>query len=270
MKNGFERSYNEAMQGVIRTAEKVAASDLSIVIVGEHGTGKEWLARAIHRLSPRSNSSFYPVDCAALPLEELERELFGAESLLRDGISIQRGAFEEADSGTLFLNEIGSLPHSIQMKVSRVLEYKVIHRVGNERPIYLNTRVIASLSERADKLLSTGSLEKDMFFRISPIIIEIPPLRERREDIPLLIEKFLLESQDHHEKQVAGITPEALHLCMEYNWPGNVRQLKNAVEYAIIMSSGSLILPEDLPNYMLQNHSSKGIASRVSDGRIKG
>lgn len=270
MKNSFERSYNEAMQSVIRTAEKVAASDLSVVIIGEHGTGKEWLARAIHRMSPRSHASFYPVDCAALPNEELERELFGAESLLRDGISIHRGAFEEADSGTLFLNEIGSLPHSIQMKVSRVLEYKVIHRIGNDRPIYLNTRVIASLSEQAETLLKNGSLEKDMFFRISPIIIEIPPLRERREDIPLLIEKFLLASQDHHEKHVSGIAPEALRLCMEYNWPGNVRQLKNAIDYALIMSSEELIQPENLPNYMHHNQSSKNIASKVSEGRNKG
>ena len=269
MKKVFERSYNDTMQNVIRTAEKVASSELSVMIIGEHGTGKEWLARAIHRMSARANDTFYPVDCAALPANELEQELFGTESLLHNGISIQRGAFEEAGGGTLFLNEVGSLPTSLQMKISRALEYKVIHRIGDDRSISLNTRVIASLSENAEKLISDGTLQKDMFYRISPIIIEIPSLRERREDIPLLIEKFLLESQDQNREIVLGITPEALHYCLEYHWPGNVRQLKNAIEYAGIMCSSQWIQPDDLPNYLHNNHAAKPLTSKVVLGRGK-
>ncbi len=252
------------MQEIIRTAEKVAASDLNVVIIGEHGTGKEWLARAIHRLSIRSNGPFYPVDCAALPPEELERELFGYELLTREGVTIKRGAFEEASGGIILLNEIGSLPVAVQLKITRALEYKIIHRIGNDQPIHIDARVIATLSQNANILLQNGLLQKEMFYRISPIVIEVPPLRERREDIPFLVEKFLIELRDQHQGTVLGMTPEALHLFLEYDWPGNVRRLKNAIEYALVMRTSQWIKPEDLPSYLHTNSGNGEVKIPVS------
>ncbi len=248
----IDTSFNTTMQEVIHTAEKVATSDLSVVIIGEHGTGKEWLARNIHRLSKRFKGPFYPIDCAALPPEELERELFGFEMLTKEGITIRRGGFEEAHGGFLLLNEIGSLPPSVQMKISRALEYKTVHRIGSDQPIQIDTRVIATLSQNSNILLQNGLLQKDMFYRISPIIIEIPPLRDRREDIPLLIDKFLNELNDL-QGTVTRVTPEALHLFLKYEWPGNVRRLKNSLEYAFVMRSSQWIEPKDLPGYLQTN-----------------
>ncbi|MDP1676628.1 MAG: sigma 54-interacting transcriptional regulator [Bacteroidota bacterium] len=265
MNKSFEISHNMAMQEVIRTAEKVAVSDLSVVIIGEHGTGKEWLARAIHRLSKRANGPFYPIDCAALPPEELERELFGYEILTREGVTIQRGAFEEAGGGILLLNEIGSLPLAIQLKISRALEYKTIYRIGNDQPIHIDTRVIATLSQHADILLQNGLLQKDMFYRISPFVIELPPLRDRREDIPFLIEKFLRALKDDHQGSVEGVTPEALHLFLENDWPGNVRRLKNAIEYAFVMCTSQWIQPKDLPIYLQSNHFNGNSSIKLSN-----
>jgi len=251
VENDFEISYNAVMKEIILTVKKVAASDIGILIIGENGTGKEWLARAIHNLSQRANAPFYPVDCATLPPEELERELFGFEQLSRDGVTIHRGAFEEANNGTLLLNEINSLSASIQTKVTRAIEYKTIHRMGNDQSIQINARIIATLNQHSEQQLREDFLQKNMFYRISPIIIELPPLRNRREDIPLLIEKFLTELQKNEkQKNILGISPEAIHLCIKYNWPGNIRHLKNAIEYAIVMCSGQWIQPDDLPCYL--------------------
>ncbi len=263
----FEISHNSQMKEIIRTTEKVSASDLNVVIIGEHGTGKEWLARAIHRLSSRASGPFYPVDCAALPPEELERELFGSETLTREGVSIHRGAFEEAAGGILLLNEIGSLPISVQLKISRALEYKTIHRIGNDHPITIDTRVIATLSQSANILIQNGLLQKDMFYRISPIVIELPALRDRREDIPLLVEKFLQGLREQHQGTILGITPEALQIFLDYDWPGNIRRLKNAVEYAFVMKTSQWIQPIDLPNYLHPNHSVENIAAKISGKR---
>ncbi len=265
MNKSFEISHNMVMQEVIRTAEKVAMSDLSVVIIGEHGTGKEWLARAIHRLSKRTNGPFYPIDCAALPPEELERELFGCEILTREGVTIQHGAFEEASGGILLLNEIGSLPLAVQLKISRALEYKTIYRIGNDHPIHIDTRIIATLSQNANILLQNGLLQKDMFYRISPIVIELPPLRDRREDIPILIEKFLNELKDNHQGTVRGMTPEALHLILNYDWPGNVRRLKNTIEYAFVMCTSQWIQMKDLPNYLQTSHINSDTSVRTNN-----
>lgn len=250
MKNAFEVSHNAVMQEFIRTSEKIASSDLNVVIIGEHGTGKEWLARAIHGLSVRSKEPFYPVDCAALQPEELERELFGYENISHDGVAIRRGAFEEAGSGTLFLNEIGSLPSAVQMKVGRALEFRDTHRVGSDHPIRVEARVIASLSQPASPLIERGLLHKDLFYRISSIVLDLPPLRQRREDIPLLAEKFLRELYDRRPVAVRGFTADALALLTNFDWPGNVRHLKNAIEYAFTMCSGDWIQSGDLPGYL--------------------
>ncbi len=257
MERFFGTANSPAMQEIFRTLEKIAPSDLSFVIVGEHGTGKEWIARTIHQMSGRHRGPFWPVDCSSLMPENIEKEIFGYEAVTREGISLNRGAFEDASGGTLLLNEIESLPHAIQLKVARALEYQIIRRAGEERDVRINVRVIATMTESPDILLKKGSLMKEVFYRLSPIVLELPPLRERREDIPILIETILTDLHSRNNSSVLGITPQALHLCLEHDWPGNIRNLRNAVEYASVMCTGKFIQPEDLPRYLLGNSSSK-------------
>jgi len=242
------------MQEVLRTIDKIAPSHLSLVIIGEHGTGKEWAARKIHELSQRSKGPFWPFDCAAVALERVEKELFGAIELTRDGISILRGAFEEASSGTLLLNEMDSLPPVIQKKVSRALEYGTILRVGEEKAIPVDVRIIGTLNRPADVRFDDKTPGDEWFVRFSPFLIEIPPLRERREDIPGLIDGFIEGLRVRHGSLVKGVSAEAQETLVSYNWPGNVRNLRSAIEYAVVMAKGSVVQTEDLPPYLLQNH----------------
>ena len=244
-----------AMLEVLRTIERVSSSDLSIVIVGEHGTGKEWAARIIHQLSTRSKNSFLPFDCAAMPAETLERELFGYEALAKDGVFMRRGVIEEAATGTLLLNEIASLPASTQKKVARALEYKSIVRIGGDQQIRVDVRVIATQSQQSGGSEVEGPVDKESFYRISPIVIELPPLRSRREDILLLVERFLSETPRRKGAPMKYLNPEAMRLCLYYDWPGNVLQLKNAIEYASVMCMRDMISPEDLPTYLCDAHS---------------
>ncbi|MGE5314920.1 MAG: sigma 54-interacting transcriptional regulator [Acidobacteriota bacterium] len=241
-----------AMQEVLRTMERIAASDLSVIIVGEQGTGKEWAARFIHRISSRAHGPFLPFDCGALSAEAMEKELFGYEAVTRDGVIYRRGALEEADGGTLLVNELSSLPLPAQMKMARALEYQTMTRVGGDAIIHIHTRIIGTLSRHPEALMEEGALMKDMYYRISPIVIELPALRDRREDIPLLIRKFLRELRTRYNSPVVGIAPDAAELCQAYNWPGNIRHLKNAIEYAAVMSSGKWIEAEHLPAYLRQ------------------
>jgi transcriptional regulator with PAS, ATPase and Fis domain len=257
VENNIEITHNAAMYEVIRAAHKIASSDLSVMIVGEHGTGKEWLARMIHQLNHRRIGPFWPFDCAAIPAKDIEKELFGSEELTHRGITIQRGAFEEAELGTLLLNEVDSLSPAIQMKVSRAIEFRTVHRIGNDQMFPIDVRIIATLSQPAESLITGGTLSKDMFYRISPIMLELPPLRQRKEDIPLLIDKFLVNLRSHNTSKILGVGKEALQICLEYDWPGNVRHLKNALEYAFIMCTGQWIQPEHFPSYLLNNRIAK-------------
>jgi DNA-binding NtrC family response regulator len=246
---------NETMKEVLQSIRRFASSDVSVLITGEHGTGKEWAAHMIHHLSRRSRGPFWPFDCAAIPSEDIERELFGYEALTKDGVVIKRGALEDAFGGTVLLNEIAFLPTAAQMKIARALEYRTIHRLDGVQRVEINVRIISTLSEDQDILVRNGTLLKDIFYRISTIVIELPPLRRRREDIPLLIEKFLAELRSRNGTSVVGITSKALELCLTYDWPGNVRHLKNSIEYACTMCTGELIQPENLPPD-LQSHKS--------------
>jgi two-component system, NtrC family, response regulator HydG len=257
----FGTSKNIPMQEILKLIEKISLKDVNLILVGEQGTGKEWLARAIHQSSTRAQRPFWPIDCDSISPDSIEKELFGYEAISQNGIIINRGAFEDASGGTLLLNHIECLPQSIQKKLARTLEYKTIHRVGDERAIPIDLRVIVSLGQQSDSLIRKGKLEKDMFFRISPIVIELPSLRHRREDIPLLIEKFIVEMQLRQRKPLEGITPAALELCLAYDWPGNIRNLRSAIEYASIMSSSSFIQPVDLPDYLYNHHSKRPAAS---------
>jgi transcriptional regulator with PAS, ATPase and Fis domain len=252
----FDETRNTAMQEVLKAAHKVALSDLSVMIVGEHGTGKEWLARMMHQFNQDRTGPFWPFDCAAIPEKDLEKELFGFEEIHQNGIIIHRGAFEEAEHGTLLLNEVDALPAALQMKVSRTIEFRTFHRIGSDQTIHMDVRIIATLSQPADSLITGGMLSKDMFYRISPIILELPPLRQRKEDIPLLLDKFLTDVREHNRNNILGVGQEATLLCLEYDWPGNVRQLKNALEHAFIMCTNQWIQPEHFPHYIQTMHSS--------------
>jgi len=250
-------SNNKAMQEVLRAINRIATSDLSVLIQGEHGTGKEWAARAIHELSPRSKGPFWPFDCASMPLDAIEKELFGYEAITREGIVLNRGAFEDATGGTLLLNEVDSLPTAVQLRISRALDYRNISRVGSDQIVKIDVRIIATLSHETDRTMNQGDLRKDMFFRLCRLNLAIPPLRERREDIPLLIDRFLGALRMSNGNTPKGISKEALDLCLSHEWPGNVLQLKNAIEYASVMGSGVAIRPEDLPSYLKEDRKEK-------------
>jgi DNA-binding NtrC family response regulator len=251
--NDFDLIRSASMQEVVRTIELIAASDLNVLIIGEQGTGKEWAARAIHRISTRTRGPFCPFDCAALSSDLMEEELFGFEAVTREGVTLRRGLLEDAEGGTILINELSSLPPTAQMRVARALEYQTINRVGGDTTIHIDVRMIATLGRPADALIAEGTLLSDTFYRISPIIIELPPLRERTEDIPALINKFIGELRTRYHSKVTGISQEALDLCTAYPWPGNIRHLKNAIEYAAVMCTEDSITPKHLPPYMKQS-----------------
>jgi len=239
-----------AMQEALRKLEKVAQSDLSVVIYGEHGTGKEWAAHFVHNLSDRAEGTFVTVDCAALEADAIEKELFGYESITWEGIELKKGAFEAAAGGTLLLNEFTSLPLTVQMKIARALEYHTFRRILGHEDIPITARTVATMSHSPEEAPRDHALSKDLYHRIGVIAIALPPLRERSEDIPLLIDRFLADLQPDPKGRVKRMSPEAMRICQSYTWPGNVRHLKNAVEYASIMCENDTIRPDHLPEYL--------------------
>jgi DNA-binding NtrC family response regulator len=239
------------MQEAIESLQRVAPSDLSVIIRGEPGTGKEWAARLIHEMSNRSQFPIYTVDCGAVGPANIERELFGYETISWESIDIRRSAFEEATSGTLFLHDIDAIPTPVQLKVVRAVEYNQFRRIGGDKTHEINARVVATTSGVEEIVSSRTYMAEDLASRLAAITITLPPLRERKTDIPMLIERFLQEMRDRYMNPVRGISREALSLCFAAAWPGNVRQLKTAMEYAAIMCRGGMINPEHLPQYLL-------------------
>ncbi|HXX63015.1 MAG TPA: sigma 54-interacting transcriptional regulator, partial [Bacteroidota bacterium] len=235
---------------VLATIERVAGSDVNLIIVGEPGTGKEWAAHMIHRLSARSGGPFFPVDCAAIPPETAEKDLFGFETMDLKGVEISPGIFERADKGTVLLNDIAALPAAVQMKILRTVEYRTIRRLESEHETPVDIRIITAVSEDPEQLVRKEALRRELYYSISPIVIELPPLRKRREDIPLLVDEFLSVLRSHGTAAGCTFSPEALKICLEYDWPGNVRLLRNAVEYASVMCGGGVVRAEHLPPYL--------------------
>jgi len=234
------------MQQLYKMIEKIAPSDASILIHGESGTGKELVARAIHRQSTRATMPFVVVNCATLQESILESELFGhVKGAFTNAIEPRIGLFEVADGGTLFLDEIGELTNSIQAKLLRVLQSGEIRRVGDNRVITVDTRLIAATNKNLEEEVKNGRFREDLYFRLNVITISLPPLRERREDIPILVYYFLKTlCQDMKKKDISH---DALQYIIQYAWPGNVRELENTIKRLIILSEGNMITAEDLP-----------------------
>ncbi|VAX24785.1 Two-component system response regulator protein [hydrothermal vent metagenome] len=236
------------MKKALDDCQKVAGSKATTLITGESGTGKELFARLIHDLSPRKDKPMVVVNCGALPETLLERELFGHEKGAFTGADDQKlGLFEAADSGTIFLDEIGETSQAMQVKLLRVLQEGAFTRVGGQKTINIDVRVVAATNKDLDKIVHKGEFRKDLYYRLNVVHINLPSLRDRREDITLLAESFLRRIARDLNRLFKGFTPEAINALKIYSWPGNIRQLENAVERAIIMSDSDRIRLEDLP-----------------------
>ncbi|NPV69948.1 MAG: sigma-54-dependent Fis family transcriptional regulator [Firmicutes bacterium] len=242
---------SQSMLSIFQLIEKVTTTDASVLIEGESGTGKELVARAIHWESPRRAKPFLPVNCAALPENLLESELFGYEEGAFTGARRKKpGKFELADGGTIFLDEIGDLPRDMQAKVLRVLEEKEIERLGGTRRIPVDIRVICATNRSLRAQIEKGEFREDLYYRLAVIPIRIPPLRERREDIPLLVTHFLKTFSEESGGRLHSVSPEAMDLLKAHNWPGNVRELRNVIQQAAVLGEGSVLTPALLPEHI--------------------
>ncbi|HKJ92519.1 MAG TPA: sigma-54 dependent transcriptional regulator [Longimicrobiales bacterium] len=238
----------EAMEEVIERITQIAPVSSTVLITGESGTGKELVARGIHALSPRHGKPFVAANVAALPETLLESELFGHERGAFTGAESQRrGFFELAHGGTLFLDEIGEMPMPTQTKLLRVLEQREFMRVGGEEPLRVDVRVLTATNRDLRERVEVGEFRRDLFFRLDVLRIELPPLRQRREDIPLLMDVFVEQAAREHDLPPVVVSPEAMKILVEYHWPGNIRELKNLVESLVVLGNGRVIGPDDLP-----------------------
>lgn len=237
-----------AMRKVMEMVEQVAPSTATVLITGESGVGKEVIARALHMMSPRRDKKFIKVSCAALPETLLEAELFGYErGAFTGAISKREGRFELAHGGTLFLDEVGDINPAVQVKLLRVLQSGEFERLGGSTTFVADVRLIAATNASLKKLVEKKLFREDLYYRLNVINISIPPLRERREDIPLLANYFLRMYAAKNGKNISGISKEAMDILVRYRWPGNVRELENTIERAVVLSRGSIITPADFP-----------------------
>lgn len=241
-------SKNEKMQKIFDVIKKVSQYKSTVLITGESGTGKELVARALHYNSDRSQNPFVAINCGAIPENLLESELFGhAKGAFTDAIRTKKGLFEEADGGTLFLDEIGELPGPLQVKLLRVLQDGEIRRVGEGKPIQIDVRIVAATVKDLQKEVNEGHFREDLFYRLNVLPLHIPPLRERKEDIPLLIQHFIAKYNQTMNKNVTSVDHKAMEMLMSYKWFGNVRELENTIERAIVLSEKNNIESENLP-----------------------
>ncbi len=247
---GFEKivSKSSEMERVLKIIEKAANTKSSVLITGETGVGKELVADALHNLSSRKDKPFIKVHCAALSENLLESELFGHEKGAFTGATgLKRGRFELANGGTIFLDEIGEIDQSVQIKILRILQEKQFERVGGEQTISCDVRVVAATNRNLEKEVKEGRFREDLYYRLNVVNIFVPPLRERKDDIPLLVTSFLSEFNKENDKNIESFDAETRRLLYDFDWPGNIRQLRNCVESAVVMCSGDTITIDDLP-----------------------
>ncbi|MFC1693459.1 sigma-54-dependent transcriptional regulator [Candidatus Latescibacterota bacterium] len=239
---------SEAMEGVMSRVTRTAESYATVLITGESGTGKELVARAIHKLSDRKEEPFVTVNCSAVPENLIESELFGHEKGAFTGADRLRiGRFEQAEGGTLFLDEIGEVPLQVQVKLLRVLQERSFERVGGNETISVDVRIITATNRNLGDEVEKGAFRRDLFYRLNVVGIELPPLRERKSDIPVLVEYFIKLYAKNHAKTIYSLTPEALDCLIKYPFPGNARELGNIIEQAVVLSRGDIITTRDMP-----------------------
>lgn len=256
---------SEAIKRVFTLIAKVAKSQSTVLIRGESGVGKELVARAIHYNSPRHERSLVEISCASLPETLLESELFGYERGAFTGAETRKkGRLELADGGSIFLDEIGDISENVQTKLLRVLQERVISRLGGNDAIKVDVRIIAATNRNLEKALQEHRFREDLYYRLNVIPIFVPPLRERKEDIPILVAHFIQRFGLENRRPNLTFSQEALDLCMEYHWPGNVRELENAVENAVVLSDGDVIYPKHLPFYIFAKASQTDLAYTIT------
>jgi DNA-binding NtrC family response regulator len=256
------------MQEVFKMIERVANTDSTILILGESGTGKELVARALHFNSKRQNAPFIPINCSALPENLLESELFGhRKGAFTGAINDKLGLFQEADGGTIFLDEIASMPPMLQSRLLRVLQEKEVRRVGENTPFFVNVRVLAATNEPLEQKIKAGTFREDLFYRLNVIAIPMPSLRERREDIPLLVAHFLHDKVSPRTGKLYRISRQAMAVLEAHDWPGNVRELENAIERAGALCDGDILQVADLPP-IFSHYESQTTKSMEADSRV--
>lgn len=248
------QSKSKKMIEIYKLIGKVATSNINILITGETGTGKEVIARLIHKKSNRANKPFLALNMGAIPADLIESELFGHTKGAFTGATTDKpGKFEEANGGTIFLDEISEMDLNLQVKLLRVLQEKEIYRLGSNKPIKLDVRVIAATNKDLEQFIREGKFRKDLYYRLNVVNLELPPLRERKEDIPILIEHFL-DKYKYIKNKTLTITQEAMDKLVSYNWPGNIRELENIIQYLIVQSTGESIELKDLPVKIIKGH----------------
>jgi len=248
-----------AMIELLEMLERAAAYKTTVLVTGESGTGKEVLARAIHAQSPRRNDAFVAVNCGAIPEALLESELFGhAKGAFTGADRARRGLFVEADGGTLFLDEVGELPLALQVKLLRVLQEEEVRPVGESKPRQIDVRVIAATARNLEEAVRDGGFRDDLYYRLNVVRIEVPALRERRDDIPLLVDHFLAQFRTALGKPIRSVSDDAMERLTAYSWPGNVRELENVVERAVILADGDVLGVQDLPSNVVEAPESGG------------
>lgn len=260
-------SRSGAMEHVLNTAGRVAPSKASVLVRGESGTGKELIARAIHTASGRRDRPFLVINCAALPESLFESELFGHERGAFTGAERQRiGKFEQADGGTLFIDEVGDIPLAIQVKLLRALQFGQIERIGGAEPLQLDVRIVAATNRDLESMIAEGSFREDLYYRLNVVTILLPPLRKRREDIALLADAFIRKYADANGKEVQGMSREAMDLLLRHDYPGNVRELENIIQRAVVLTRDQIVTTADLPPTLQAGTQS----AESAEGRISG
>lgn len=268
---GFENivGKSKVMKEIFKMVKQIADSKSTVLILGESGTGKELISRAIHYNSNRKDYPFITINCAAIPETLIESELFGHEKgAFTNAIEKKLGRVEAAHEGTLFLDEIGELSLTTQAKMLRFLEEKEFNRIGGSKTIKVDVRLITATNKDLNQLIKTGGFREDLYYRINVVPIILPPLRERREDIPLLLGHFINKFNSENDKNVKGLSKEALELIMNYEWPGNVRELENLIERVIALTSNEYILPSELPLTLKDSSKFNGLKESILNGKI--